>query len=118
MLRGMYFGESLAVAVNELRALKADRSFRPGFGALWDYYFEMVAAQQNFACILEAGPNFRTLREKLEAQVAEHRAEGIYEIAYDRYYARANQGAPIKRPRKRRTVLVDGVRTKIAEAGS
>lgn len=116
MLRGMYFGESLAVAVNELRELKADRSFRPGFGALWRYYFEMVAAQDNFARILDAGPNFRTLREKLEAQVAEHRAEGVYELACERYHARAAQSAPIKLPRKRRTFLVDGVRTKIAEA--
>lgn len=116
-----YFRLSIRPVNEEIWKLEDDKGFRPDVLAVTKLYAANLAAWAKEERLLSAGSNFRTEREMIDAEVATLRAGRLYELAYDRWAANvAKQCGERKRygfakpPRKRRTVLVDGVRTKIA----
>jgi hypothetical protein len=101
---------------SEMAVLALNKNFRPCIADVNQFYLAELAAWSREERILRAGADFRSLREKIDAATATDRAERRADLALERWeknMAARYAGKPVKRPRPRRTVLVDGVRTKI-----
>jgi hypothetical protein len=98
----------------EMRKLETNKRFRPGVADLWRFYFAWDAAFErslDFSYIFY--PEFCTTREMCDAHGAAYHAERLLEIADAKYKMLFCGDKRVKPPRKRRTVLVDGIRTKL-----
>ena len=121
--RDDYFAAIREPLIKKYHAFMADSSHLDRMSIHKRYYLPWEAAKNRRNLLEKAGSDFSTERERLDAAAAEDFADLMLTIAwqkneralFEQYTARSS-GTPIKRPRRRRTVRIDGERVKLEMA--
>jgi hypothetical protein len=123
MRRAVYYGLSRANWLEEQRA--NPQPPRMGRFELLELYAQWDAALQRRLAIQRAAPELRTEREFIDAQCIEEALAARYALGATRYHKRiaeeraervANKSGKTTRPRKRRSVMIDGERVRLEMA--
>jgi hypothetical protein len=126
-----YFSAIRGPVLAARRAPEADRNAPCDIDTVLRAEDAMKAGQEYLARIFEAGSDFSSARERLDAEAAEELAESNYELLSEKYFAKADAKRALREARRNGTVKrvkvrngfvptggyvrVDGVRIQIVE---